>query len=155
MCCILRPLHRHSFDRATKTRHLVKAVLTPQSLFQKSTLISWFLYLEVHPTWESRLFYNSSSMITNHVWCTREIKSRIVVAKAAINKKILFTSELDFNLRKKLVKCYICSTALYGAETWTLRKLDQKYQECFKIWFWRMMYKNSWTDRVKKMKYWI
>ena len=42
--------------------------------------------------------------------------------KAAFNKKkIIFTSKLVLNLRKKLVKCYILSMALYGAETWWLR----------------------------------
>jgi hypothetical protein len=49
------------------------------------------------------------------------------MAKAAFNKKTLFTSKLYLELRKKLVKCYIWSIALYCAETWTLRKLDQKY----------------------------
>jgi len=39
------------------------------------------------------------------------------MAKAALNKKrALFTSTLDLELRKKLVKCYIWSIALYGAE---------------------------------------
>jgi hypothetical protein len=38
---------------------------------------------------------------------TREMKSRIVMVKAAFNKKILLSSKLDLNLRKKLVKCYI------------------------------------------------
>ena len=57
-----------------------------------------------------------------------EIKSRIAMAKAAFSKKkTLFTSKLDLNLRKKLIKCYIWSMALYGAETWTLRAADQKY----------------------------
>jgi hypothetical protein len=52
------------------------------------------------------------------------------MAKAAFNKKkTLFTSKLDLNLRKKLVKCYIWSMVLYGAETWTLRAADQKYLE--------------------------
>jgi hypothetical protein len=38
------------------------------------------------------------------------------MAQAAFNKKrTLFTSTLDFELRKKLVKCYIWSTALYIA----------------------------------------
>jgi len=38
--------------------------------------------------------------------CTREIKSRIAMAKAAFSKKkTLFTSKLDLNLRKKLIKC--------------------------------------------------
>ena len=31
--------------------------------------------------------------------------------------------------KKKLVKCYIWSVALFGAETWTFRKVDQKYLE--------------------------
>ena len=36
----------------------------------------------------------------------------------------VFTSKLDLNLRKKLVKCYVWIMALYGAETWTLRATD-------------------------------
>jgi hypothetical protein len=55
------------------------------------------------------------SMITNDTRCTREIKSRIAMAKAAFNKKTLFTSKLNLNIRKKLVKCYIWSIALCGA----------------------------------------
>ena len=36
------------------------------------------------------------------------------MAKAAFNKKrTLFTSTLDLELRKKLVKCYVWSIALY------------------------------------------
>jgi hypothetical protein len=38
---------------------------------------------------------------------------------------------------------------LYGAETWTLRKADQKYLESFKISCWRRMEKLSSTDRVR------
>jgi len=41
--------------------------------------------------------------------------------------KNLFTSKLDLNLRKKPVKCYTLSIDLYGAETGTFRKMDQKY----------------------------
>jgi len=72
--------------------------------------------------------------------CTCEIKCRIAMAKAAFNKKrTLFTSTLDLELRKKLMKCYIWSTALYGAETWTVRAADQKQLEIFKMWCWRRM----------------
>ena len=72
------------------------------------------------------------------------------MAKAAFSKKkTLFTSKLDLNLRKKLIKSYIWSMALYGAETWTLRAADQKYLECFKMWCWRRMEKTSWTDHVR------
>jgi hypothetical protein len=38
---------------------------------------------------------------------------------------------------------------LYGAETWTLWKVDQKYLESFEMWCWGRMEKISWTDRVR------
>ena len=47
------------------------------------------------------------------------------------NKKTLFNRKLDLNLKKKLVKCHNWSIALYGDETWTLRKVEQKYLESF------------------------
>jgi hypothetical protein len=72
------------------------------------------------------------------------------MVKAAINeKRALFTSTLDLILRKKLVKCYIWSVALYGAETWMLWAVDQKHLESFKMWCWRWMKKISWTDHVR------
>ena len=75
------------------------------------------------------------SILTNDIRCTCEIKSRF--AKAAFNKKkTFFTSKLDLNLRKKLVKSYIWRMAFYGAETWTLRAADQKYLESFEMWCW-------------------
>jgi hypothetical protein len=52
-------------------------------------------------------------------------------------------------LRRKLVKCYVWSIALYGAETWTLRAVEQKHVESFEMWCWRMMEKISWTDHVR------
>ena len=46
------------------------------------------------------------------------------------------------------MKCYIWSTALYGAETWSLRKVDQKYLKSFKMWCWCRMQKISWSGHV-------
>jgi len=56
---------------------------------------------------------------------------------------------LDLELRKKLVKCNIWSTALYGTETWTLGAVDQKLLESFEMWCWRRMEKISWMDKVR------
>jgi hypothetical protein len=64
-------------------------------------------------------------MITNDARCTCEVKFSIALAKTAFNnKKTLFTSKLDLNVRKKLLKCYIWIIGFYGAETWTLQKVD-------------------------------
>jgi hypothetical protein len=50
-------------------------------------------------------FHIQTDTHINYSKCTREIKSRIAMAKAAFNKKtFLFTSNLNLDLREKLVK---------------------------------------------------
>jgi len=41
------------------------------------------------------------------------------------------------------------STALYGADTLTLRAVDQAHLESFEMWCWRRMEKISWIDHVR------
>jgi hypothetical protein len=85
-------------------------------------------------------------------------------------KRALFTSKMDLELRKELVKCYIWSVALYGAEIGTVWGVDQKQLdsvalygaeigmvwgvdqkqlESFEMWCWRRMKNISWTDHVR------
>ena len=76
------------------------------------------------------------SLLTRDGYCTVEIKMRISIATEAFNRKILlFTSKLNIELRKKLVRCYVWSIVLYGSqsETWALRKFEQKYLESFEM----------------------
>ncbi|KDR18382.1 hypothetical protein L798_07764 [Zootermopsis nevadensis] len=94
------------------------------------------------------IFKYLGSIVTTDALCTKEVKARIAMAKAAfVKKRILLTSKLGLEMKKKLVKCYVWSVALYGAETWTLRKKEQKYLESFEMWCWRRIEKIRWTDR--------
>jgi hypothetical protein len=85
-------------------------------------------------------------MLTNDGRCSCEIKPKIAMEKSAFNKRALFTSKIYLELRKKLVKCYIWSIAFYGAETWTLRAVDQKHMESFEMWCRRRIEKISCTE---------
>jgi len=88
------------------------------------------------------------SILTNDRRCAYEIEYRIAMAKAAFNKKrALLTSTLDLELRKKLVKWYIWSIALYGAETWTLRAVDQKHLESVEMWCLHPRTTPSWPSK--------
>ena len=51
--------------------------------------------------------------------------------------------------RKKLVKCFVWSVALYGAETCTLRWNEQKRLEAFEMWILRRMERVKQTDKIK------
>jgi hypothetical protein len=64
-------------------------------------------------------------MLANVGRCNREVKSRFAMAKAVFNKKrALFIRKMYLELKKKLVKCYIWSIALYGADSLTLRAVN-------------------------------
>lgn len=89
------------------------------------------------------------STITEDLRCHQEVKTRIAIAKEAFNRKRrLLCGKLDKDLRKRLGKCFVWSVALYGAETWTLRREDEKRLEAFEMWMWRRMERISWMERV-------
>ena len=50
---------------------------------------------------------------------------------------------VKFVTAKFLVKYYIWSMTLYGAETWTLRAADQKHLESSEMQCWRRMERRS------------
>ena len=73
---------------------------------------------------------------------SKDIRRRIALAKEAfMNRKELLRGSLYKSLKKRLVKSLVWSVALYGAETWTLRK------EALEMWVWRRMEKEKWTEK--------
>ena len=56
---------------------------------------------------------------------------------------------MEKELWKRLAKCFMWSVALYGAETWALRRNEQKRLEAFDMWIWRRMERVKWTGKIK------
>ena len=108
------------------------------------------IMIDQKPVENLEYFSYVGNMITNYARCTREMKSKIAMAKREFSEKnTVFTNILDLDVRKELVKCYIRSIALYGVKTWALRKIYQKYLESLEMLCWRGMEEISWTDRVR------
>jgi len=59
----------------------------------------------------------------------------------------LMTKSLNITLKKRIVKTLMQSVALYGAETWTLRKYKRKRLDAMEMWKFRRMETIAWTDR--------
>ena len=73
----------------------------------------------------------------------------VITNHQPFNRKMsLLTSNLNIELKKKLVRCYVWSISLYGSDTWTLRKLERKYLESFEMWYCRRMEKIKWSEKV-------
>ena len=47
----------------------------------------------------------------------------------------------------KLVKVLVFPIALYGAETWTMRKHERRKIDAFELWCWRRVLRVSWMER--------
>jgi hypothetical protein len=60
-----------------------------------------------------------------------------------------FHQQTELQPKEKIVKRYIWSSAVHGAETWALRRIDQKCLESFEMWYWRRIEKTTRTDRVR------
>jgi hypothetical protein len=71
----------------------------------------------------------------------------VILIDPTFNKITLSTRKWDLNLEKRELRYGF--SKVYGAETWTLRKVDKKYVESFEIWCWRKMEKISWIDHMK------
>jgi hypothetical protein len=90
------------------------------------------------------------STITEDGRSTREIISRINHAKCAFqSKKNMFISRnIDIKVRKNLIKAYVWSVALYGSETWTIGKTEEKRFSAFETWCYRRLLRISWTEHI-------
>ena len=87
-------------------------------------------------------------MATEDGKCDKEIKRRVGIARTAFESmaKILTSRNISIELRSRIAKCYIWSTLLYGAETWTLTKVTSNKLEAFEMWLYRRMLRISWKE---------
>ena len=60
---------------------------------------------------------------------------------------LFFSNTLDFE--KEASEVLHLEHALYGAETWTFRAVDQEHLESLGMWCRRRMEQISWTDHVR------
>ena len=51
-------------------------------------------------------------------------------------------------MKKKIIKAVVWSGALYGSETWTMRKDEIDRLQAFEMWIWRRMEKINWRDKI-------
>ena len=47
------------------------------------------------------------------------------------------SQRMDRKLKKKIIKAVVWSGALYGSETWTMRKDEIDRLQAFEMWIWR------------------
>ena len=67
-------------------------------------------------------------------------------------KDVLASRKIRLNTRKRVLNCYVMSTFLYSAETWTLSKESENRIEAFEMWCYRRMMRISYKDHISNEK---
>ena len=95
------------------------------------------------------------SLITKDGFCEKEIRRRLAMGRSAMGGLTKIWKDRGITLRTKirLVKALVFPIVLYGAESWTMRKLERKMIDAFELWCWRRLLRvntNVWViDNIK------
>lgn len=92
--------------------------------------------------------------ITSSIDQTKEIKTRIEVARTSFIKlkKFLCCRDIGLKLRLRMLRCYVFPTLLYGLEAWTLKQAQLDKLAAFELWCYRRILRISWTERVSNIE---
>ena len=90
------------------------------------------------------------SKITEDRDCTHEIKRCLLLGrKAVINlDSILKSRDVALLTKVHLVKAMGFPVAMYGCESWTIKKVQCQRTDAFELWCWRRLLRITWTARI-------
>ena len=73
---------------------------------------------------------------------------RLAIARQVMRQltEIWKSAEISLKLKKQLVKSLVWSIAVYGYESWAVKKCDEKRITAFELWCWRRVLRISWTE---------
>ena len=60
---------------------------------------------------------------------------------------ILKSSDITLPTKIHLIKAMVFSVAMYGCESWTIKKAEHQRIDAFELWCWRKLLRVPWTAR--------
>ena len=89
------------------------------------------------------------SKITVDGDCSHEIKRHLLLGrKVMTNLDSIFKSrDIALLTKVRLVKAMVFPVAMYGCESWTVRKAERRRIDAFELWCWRRLLRVPWTAR--------
>ena len=87
--------------------------------------------------------------ITANGDCSHEIKRRLLLGRNAMTNidGILKSRDITLLTKFHLVKAMIFPVAMYGCESWTIKKAECRRTDAFELWCWRRLLRVPWTAR--------
>ena len=89
----------------------------------------------------SERLYLGGSKITADGDFSHEIKRRLLLRRKAMTKldNILKSRDITLSTKVCLVKAMVCAVAMYGCESWTIKKAECRRTDAFELWCWKRL----------------
>ena len=113
----------------------------------ESSITSWQIDGETVETVAD--FIWGGSKITADGDCSHEIKRHLLLGRKLMTNLDSIVKSRDITLSTKvhLVKAMIFPVAMYGCESWTVKKAEHRRIDAFQLWCWRRLLRVPWTAR--------
>ena len=110
-------------------------------------ITSWHIDGETMETVRDFMFW--SSKITADGDCSHEIKRHLLFWRKAMTNLESILKSRDITLLRKvhLFKAMVFPVAIYGCESWTIKKAEHQRVDAFKLCCWRRPLRVPWTAR--------
>ena len=81
--------------------------------------------------------------------CSHEIKRCLLLGRKVMTNlnSILKSRDITLSTKDRLVKAMVFPVAMYGCESWTVKKADCQRIDAFERWCWRRLLRVPWTAR--------
>ena len=91
-------------------------------------IISWQIDVETMETVTDFFFFFLSSKITGDGDSSHEIKRRLLLGRKGMTNlnSIVKDRDITFRIKFHLVKALVFSAVMYGCESWSIKKAEQK-----------------------------
>ena len=95
------------------------------------------------------------SKVTTNGDSSTDIRARIAMGRSTTTNlgNVWRSPAINIHTKVRLAKALVWSVALYGCESWTLKKEDERRLEAFEMWLWRRILNVRWTER--KTNVWV
>ena len=112
-----------------------------------SPITSWQIDGETVETVADFIFLGSK--ITADGDCSHEIKRPLLLGRKVMNNldSILKSRDITLPTKTHLVKAMVFPVVMYGCESWTVKKAEQRRIDAFELWCWRRLLRVPWTAR--------
>ena len=125
----------------------LKLSIQKMKIMASSPITSWQIDGETMETVTDFIFLGSK--ITAHGDCSHEIKRRLLLGRKVITNlnSILKSRDITLPTKVRLVKAMVFPAVMYGCESWTIKKAEDRRIDAFELWCWRRLLRVPWTAR--------